>query len=208
MIKAVVFDYGRVISREPSGGAQEEMARLAGVPVELFEKIRMAYRNDYDRGTLRGRAYYQKVMKEVGVPEKNASEFDALADRITEIDVHSWAGINQDTKALMQELRRTGYKVGILSNMPYDFLEIERDVFRLFALCNPCIFSCHYKLIKPEREIYQILINALGCAPCEIVFFDDVPINVEGAQAAGITAYMWKDAKTAREVLKQLEARH
>jgi putative hydrolase of the HAD superfamily len=207
MIKAVVFDYGRVISREPAGEAQEEMAHLAGVPPELFTKIRMKYRNDFDRGTLRGREYYQKVMKEAGVPERDASEFAALADRITEIDVHSWAGINQETKALIQELRQAGYRVGILSNMPYNFLEIEQDAFRLFALCNPCIFSCHYKIIKPEREIYQVLIDALGCAPNEIVFFDDLPVNVEGAQAAGITAYVWKDAETARESLKTLEAR-
>jgi putative hydrolase of the HAD superfamily len=88
--------------------------------------------------------------------------------------------------------------------MPHDFLENERDVFRAFEFCDPCIFSCRYNLIKPEREIYQVLIDALGCAPEEIVFFDDVPVNVEGARDLGIKSYLWENAKTARGILTDL----
>jgi putative hydrolase of the HAD superfamily len=204
MFRAVVFDYGRVISRDPAGEALEEMARLAGVPADVFEEIRMAYRDDYDRGSLRGREYYQKVMREAGVPITNTRDFDALADRIALIDVHSWAAVNGETEALMCDVRKAGYKTGVLSNMPHDFLEIEKDVCRVFDMCDVRIFSCYYNLIKPEREIYQLLINALGCAPEEIVFFDDIPVNVEGARKSGITAYLWKNAETARGILKQL----
>jgi putative hydrolase of the HAD superfamily len=204
MFEAVVFDYGRVISLDPADKALEEMARLAGIPADVFEKVRMTYRDDYDRGSIRGRDYYQKVMREAGVPVTDTRDFDALADRITRIDVHSWAVINSETEELMREIREAGYKLGILSNMPHDFIELERDVFRVFDLCDPCIFSCRYNLLKPEPEIYQVLIDALGCAPGKIVFFDDMPVNVEGARGLGITAYLWKDAKAAREILKTL----
>jgi putative hydrolase of the HAD superfamily len=204
MFKAVVFDYGRVISLDPADAALEEMARLAGVPGELFERIRMAYRDDYDRGSLRGREYYQKVMREAGVPVTNARDFDARADRITLLDVHSWARINGETEALIRAVREAGYKAGVLSNMPHDFLENEPDVLRLFDLCDPCIFSCRYNLIKPDPAIYQMLIDALGCAPEEIVFFDDLPVNVDGARNMGVKAYRWENAKTAREILSGL----
>jgi putative hydrolase of the HAD superfamily len=204
MFKAVVFDYGRVISLDPPGEAQEEMARIAGIPGELFERIRMAYRDDYDRGSMRGRAYYQKVMREAGVPVTDTRDFDALADRITLLDVHSWARINGETEALMHEVREAGYKAGILSNMPHDFLENEPGVFRVFDLCDPCIISCRYNLIKPEPEIYRVLIDALGCAPEEIVFFDDLLVNVEGARNTGIKAYQWEGAETARGILTEL----
>ncbi|MDR2097188.1 MAG: HAD family phosphatase [Spirochaetaceae bacterium] len=204
MFKAVIFDYGRVISLDPADEVQEEMARLAGVPGALFERIRMAYRGDYDRGSLRGREYYQKVMREAGVPVTNTRDFDVLADRITLLDVHSWARINGETEALIHAIREVGYKAGVLSNMPHDFLENEPDVLRLFALCDPCIFSCRYNLIKPEPEIYRVLIDALGCAPEEIVFFDDLPVNVEGARNMGIKAYLWENAKSARDILTGL----
>jgi putative hydrolase of the HAD superfamily len=162
----------------------------------------MAYRNDYDRGSLRGREYYQKVMREAGVPGTGTRDFDALADRIALLDVHSWTGINGETEALIGDVRKGGCKTGVLSNMPHDFLEIETDARRVFDVCDVCIFSCHYNLIKPEREIYQLLIDRLECAPNEIVFFDDMPVNVEGARESGITAYLWKDAETARAILK------
>jgi putative hydrolase of the HAD superfamily len=204
MIKAVVFDYGKVISLDPADEAQEEMARLAGVPVEIFEKMRIAYRDDYDRGSIRGRAYYRQVMRESGVTVTDTRDFDALADRLTLLDARSWARINGETEALIRGIREAGYKVGILSNMSHDFLEYERDVLRAFDFCDACIFSCRYNLIKPEREIYQLLIDALGCAPEEIVFFDDLPVNVEGARNTGINAYQWKDAKTAHDTLKGL----
>jgi putative hydrolase of the HAD superfamily len=204
IFKAVVFDYGRVISLDPVDEALEEMARLAGVPTAVFERIRMIYRNDYDRGSMRGRAYYQMVMREAGVPVTNTRDFDTLADRITLLDVHSWARINGETEALMCAIREAGYKVGVLSNMPHDFLENEPDVFRVFNLCETCIFSCRYNLIKPEGEIYQVLIDALDCAPEEIVFFDDIPVNVEGARNMGIKAYRWESAKTARGILAGL----
>jgi FMN phosphatase YigB (HAD superfamily) len=44
----------------------------------------------------------------------------------------------------------------------------------------------------------------LGCAPEEIVFFDDIPINVEGARDSGITAYLWEGVESARGILKTL----
>jgi putative hydrolase of the HAD superfamily len=204
MFKAIVFDYGRVISLDPTKEAQEEMVRLAGVPAEIFEKLRMAYRDDYDRGSIRGRELYQKIMRESGVTVTDTRDFNALADRLAQLDVHSWARINGETEALMRGIREAGYKVGILSNMPHDFLEYEQDVFRVFDLCDPCIFSCRYNLIKPEREIYQVLIDSLGCAPEEIVFFDDMPVNVESARNIGISAYQWKDVKTACGILKGL----
>jgi putative hydrolase of the HAD superfamily len=204
MFEAVVFDYGRVISLDPVEESQEEMARLAGVPSGIFEKIRMKYRDDYDRGSMRGRDYYRKIMREAGAPAADARDFDALADRIARIDVHSWAVINNETEELMREIKGAGYRLGILSNMPHDFLELERDVFRVFDLCDPCIFSCRCGFLKPEREIYQVLVDALGCAPDRVVFFDDVPANVEGARGLGITAYLWQGAGTARENLKNL----
>jgi putative hydrolase of the HAD superfamily len=205
MVKAVAFDYGRVISMEPAGEALEEMARLAGVSADVFERIRMTYRNDYDRGSMRGREYYQKVMREAGVPVTDEREFDTLADRIVLIDVHSWAAINGETEVLIRDVRKAGRKTGVLSNMPHDFLEIERDACRVFDICDVRIFSCQYNLIKPERKIYQLLISALDCAPEEIVFFDDIPVNVEGAQESGITAYLWKDAEIAQGILKSLD---
>ncbi len=55
-------------------------------------------------------------------------------------------------------------------------------------------FDHHYashllRLAKPDPEIYGFVAADLGCAPAEVVFFDDSLANVEGARAAGMAAH-------------------
>jgi len=199
-IKAVAFDYGQVISLPPEPGTVEKLSALSGIPVEILRELDRKHRaNLLDRGTCDAREYYRRFFSFAGLPvrEENLEEM-ALTD------IAAWKRVNEETVALMREIKKLGYKTAILSNMPHDFLEIEQDAVRVFDLCSPCIFSCHYNFIKPEQQIYQVLIDALGCVPNEIIFFDDIPVNIEGAQSAGITAYVWQGAKKARGILKTL----
>ena len=48
------------------------------------------------------------------------------------------------------------------------------------------MISAHYKLLKPEREIYETLFRKYSLDPAECFFVDDLNINVEGALCAGM----------------------
>ena len=50
-------------------------------------------------------------------------------------------------------------------------------------------FSDEIGLVKPEGEIFEYVVSDLGVPPNRIVFFDDTPINVEGARRAGMSAF-------------------
>jgi putative hydrolase of the HAD superfamily len=41
-------------------------------------------------------------------------------------------------------------------------------------------------VLKPDPRAYRIALDAVGCAPEEVVFLDDIPGNCAGARAAGI----------------------
>lgn len=54
-------------------------------------------------------------------------------------------------------------------------------------------FNAHFAshltgCVKPDRETFQNILSEFGCAPHRICFFDDNPLNVEGAAAAGFVA--------------------
>ncbi|GHT78689.1 haloacid dehalogenase [Spirochaetia bacterium] len=196
-IKAIVFDYGEVICFAPVDTVREELARLAGLPVEEFDALRWRYRPEFDRGTLNGREYYRLVTTKAGL-----SLPDAALDKMAETDVAGWTRMDEGTVSLMRDIKAAGFKLGILSNMPWDFLTMARRTgLPVLKLFDAAIFSCELGVIKPEPAIYQALIAAVGCDPAEIVFFDDVKANVDGALALGIKAYLWKDADTARSEL-------
>jgi putative hydrolase of the HAD superfamily len=207
-IKAVVFDYGQVISFPQDPTAIDRMAELAGVERGTFEAALWALRGEYDRGTLGAKDYYREVLSSLRV-----SLDEGKIDEMIKIDFLSWININPKTVALMEDVKKAGYALGILSNMPHDFLVWARENLPVFSLPHAGIFSCEHNVIKPEEAIYRKLLSALGAKGVaagsvtfagEVVFFDDLVKNIRGAEALGINAILWNDPEDARRKLLSL----
>ncbi|WP_010258191.1 HAD family hydrolase [Treponema primitia] len=199
MIRGVVFDYGKVISFPPEDRVMEKMAALAGMDIEKFETLLWPYRAEYDRGTISGLEYYRFFLSKGGV-----SLDDETLRKIHALDLESWSRINADTVRLMEDIKNAGYKLGILSNMPHDFLAIARERYPVFSLPHGGIFSCESASIKPEEKIYRDLFAALSLEPEELVFFDDMPVNIDKACSLGMRGFVWQDPDIARETLRGL----
>jgi putative hydrolase of the HAD superfamily len=198
-IKAVVFDYGQVISLPQEPGAMDRLAKLAGVERDKFESRLWALREEYDRGTVSGREYYRQVLSGFTV-----NMDDSGIDEMLEIDLNSWKNINSETVALMEDVKKAGYTLGILSNMPCDFLSWARKNIPVFSLPQISLFSCELNLLKPEKAIYQKLLSALNMESGELVFFDDNTDNIKSARELGIRALLWENCEIARRQLLSL----
>jgi putative hydrolase of the HAD superfamily len=198
-IKGVVFDFGKVISFAPEDGVMRTMAALAGMEIGKFESLLWPNRTEYDRGTVSGVEYYRTFLAKGG-----AFPDDETLRKIHAIDLESWANINPGTVRLMEDIKNAGYKLAILSNMPRDFLTLCRDRYPVFSLPHVGIFSCERASIKPEEKIYRDLFAALALEPEELVFFDDMPVNIEKARSLGMRGFVWRDPETARETLRGL----
>ncbi len=57
---------------------------------------------------------------------------------------------------------------------------------------------------KPFPAIYNSVAEELRVNPAEIVFFDDLGANVEGALSAGLDAHLFSDTGQVRQILKEL----
>jgi putative hydrolase of the HAD superfamily len=157
------------------------------------------YRKEFDRGTLSGIAYYRAILG----PDLAEAEAEALV----RLDLDGWKCINTDTVALMGELREQGFLLGVLSNMPLEFLVWAREQAPEFRHLHAGIFSCETGFVKPERPIYEVLLASLSCKAEEVVFFDDIVENVYGACSLGIRGFVWQDVETARRSLRALGVR-
>ena len=61
------------------------------------------------------------------------------------------------------------------------------------------------KLVKPGREIYDLLCSKFSLKPEECVFIDDSAANIEGAEVAGMSGIVFHgEADEAREKLRAL----
>ncbi len=104
---------------------------------------------------------------------------------------------------LFHELRRRGYKVYILSNMPEEMhLELAK-LHDFFVHPEGQVYSYQVKAIKPQPQIYQALLQSYKLNPEESVFIDDRVDNVMAAERLKIKAIQ---CESPSQVRRQLEA--
>ncbi len=195
-INAVAFDFGNVISVPQDPATMERLAAIAGVSEDQARDIAFTGRGDWDGGALSGPDHYRRGFLRHG---KEAD--DGLLAAFMRADLDSWATLNGETVALMEELIGAGVRTAILSNMPWEFIGTVRERFPIVGKVEVGVFSCEQSMVKPSPGIYRALLEKLALPPEDVLFFDDMEQNIEAARALGIEAHLWTGPAEARAVL-------
>ena len=142
MIKAIVFDFGNVISEPQDITCFARMSAMSGISEDALVAAFWKYRPDFDRGTIRGRAMYRKILNDAGVTgiTGNEADLDRLADSLLAEDLGAWFHISPTVTEWGLTLQKEGYVLGILSNMPVDFLELFENKIELFSKADVSVF--------------------------------------------------------------------
>jgi putative hydrolase of the HAD superfamily len=194
-LKAVVFDYGKVLSLPPTQEQWQRVSERFAKPLQEFQQIYWGHREELDRGTLDNAAYWKTVGRDCGF-EIGDSEAEELIDQ----DNTQWTNECAEVLELARDLHRSGYKTAILSNMERRMLKAMRQKLRWLDEFDTQIYSCEVGMVKPEPEIYHHCCKQLGCQPDEALFLDDKKVNTEGAKRAGMQSYVFHSA--ADEVMR------
>ncbi len=88
---------------------------------------------------------------------------------------------------------RTGVVFGI-KRFKTLFPEVASAFDKIFA-------SHHIGFRKPERAAFSYICQTLAVEPSSILFFDDLPENVEGAQDAGLQAVLVRSPRDVADAL-------
>lgn len=78
------------------------------------------------------------------------------------------------------------YKIGLLSNVGDGVIDKLFTDDELTHFFDAVVLSGQEGMAKPYPEIFELAASRLGLAPEECVMIDDIPRNVEGAQAVGM----------------------
>lgn len=197
MIKAVIFDYGNVISVPQTGDYTREMEKRSGVPASVFKTVYDEERFDFDRGVINGATMYSRLLTQHGYYTQAADL--RLLHRLARLDMQSWRPYNKEVSDWGLSLQKQGFKLGILSNMPIEFLDNYKTEIPLFTAADYACFSCNEHLIKPEPAIYRKVLEGLEVHPDEAVFFDDIQENIDAAVQIGIYGFLWKSLDQGRK---------
>ena len=124
-----------------------------------------------------------------------------------DVDVIGWFLKNGEQMAIKRPevwdkiaaLKDKGYSIYILSNYSEELFRMHTKGALFLDLLDGGIVSYQVHALKPEPEIYQILLDKYGLQAEECLFFDDRADNVESAKALGIRAVQ----VTSREMLNE-----
>lgn len=192
-IRAVIFDYGMVLTGTPKLEAHAAMVRLTGLSVDEFERHYWADRHAYDEGKLSGVTFWEKFAEESGLALTRAQ-----LDELNRLDAEMWTTSNPAMLAWHDQLRKSGIRTGILSNMGDSVLEnIEREFAWIHGF-DAQVWSFQHGMAKPEPAIYLHALEQLGSRAEETLFLDDKQVNIDAARALGIVGLVFTTVENLR----------
>lgn len=103
---------------------------------------------------------------------------------------------------ILSGLKNRGYHLFCLTNWSHETFPIVKDVHaRLFGMFEGFVVSGEEKMVKPNPEIYQLLLNRYSLQASESIFIDDRQANVDGANHVGIHGILFKGAQDLKQQL-------
>jgi putative hydrolase of the HAD superfamily len=198
MIKAIIFDFGRVIS------AQKPMSLFRGYEEEL----------GIEPGTLNPIMFGSQAWEDALVGRKTSKEFwHAIGPRLNlhtaeAVDAfrqryRSDEALNKGVAALIRRLQADGdYKLAVLSNSPPG-LSHWLEEWGLSGYFEVVFCSGDAGVKKPDPAAFEITLEQLSVAPEEAVFVDDTAGHIKAARALGIHGILFT---TAEALVTDLDA--
>lgn len=101
-------------------------------------------------------------------------------------------------KDLIQEAAANGLRVAVLTNDVSAWSRRLRARFGLNELITEWVVSADIGVRKPDPAAFYCLLERLGCAAGDVLFFDDRPANVAAARRLGIEAHEFAGVEQAR----------
>lgn len=106
---------------------------------------------------------------------------------------------------ILKEYKERGYNIYYLSNMTVETFKCLREKTDFFdKTCIGGIVSAYEKIIKPNEEIYKLLLNRFSLKAEECLFIDDNLDNVNAAIKLGINSFQLKNMNDMSFELKNI----
>lgn len=183
--KNIVFDLGGVVFARDTSKCSDEFLKFFSFVAKTGTPL---FWDEYDRGTLSIEEVKEEICR---FRNCDLATCEAMLDEAINKQEEIAA-----TGQLVGELKAAGYRLYVLSNMSREFIDFLRllPVYRHF---DGEVVSCEVGVIKPEPDIYRLLLSRYSLDPSETLFIDDRPANIEGAKVLGIDTFLFNNQDPA-----------
>jgi putative hydrolase of the HAD superfamily len=199
VIRAIIFDFGRVISAQKSPSLFRRCEEDSGL----------------SPGTINPTMFGSQVWKDALLGRKTVNEFwYAIGPKLglqtpEKIDAfrrryQADEAINEDVLGLIRRLHGH-YKLAVLSNSPPGLVRWLAE-WRMIDLFDVVFCSGDEGVIKPDPRAFEVTLRRLGVRSEEAVFIDDTIDHVKAARKLGLHGVFFATAEGLVEELGDLVA--
>ena len=199
MIKNIVFDIGMVLADFRYEAYMREDLNFPERVVQIFAErlVRNEIWDEFDLGVRETEDIIAEMKARVS---EYPVEAELFFDRIEDI-IRTYPY----SKPWVQELKRRGYKVYLLSNYPRStYIIHEKKHFDFAPFVDGKVVSGFERISKPDPAIYKLLFKRYMLDPGEFVFIDDRQVNIDAAVAEGMKAILFTTYEDASERLERM----
>jgi epoxide hydrolase-like predicted phosphatase len=191
-VRAVVFDIGGVLEVPTDITLDGRWERRLGLrPGKFLDRLRRSgLGRDANLGRISETDFAQALGRLDGLDESATEELLA--------ELWDWYSgeLNIEMADYFQRLRPR-YRTAILSNAAAGGCREEERRYGFSAMADVLVYSYEVGIEKPDRRIYEISCERLGIRPSEVVFLDDLEVNVVAARQVGMRAVRFQSTAQA-----------
>lgn len=184
MIRNIIFDLGNVIMQNPT-----------------IDLVKQFFKDEKDAEIFNGFIFKSEYWKklDLGQIDNETVANEIEEKRLVEVsnykEVHEFMNNwfskcipNVETMELGKRLKEKGYNLFILSNMANATFEYFSKAYEFFSIVDGNIVSAKVGIKKPDRKIFDILLErySLNAEECLLIDDDDTNRTFETANTIGI----------------------
>ena len=196
-IDTIVFDIGNVLVNF----AWEDFLRNKGYDEEMVQRMGKAsvFSDDWvqwDIGLLSSEEIAELfAQNDPEIGDELRKSFTDLDDVVT---------LRERTIPWIHALKDAGYRVLYLSNFSKQAYDGCPEAMAFLDHTDGGILSYRDHVVKPGKEIYQLLMQRFDLVPEKTVFIDDTPVNIDTAISLGWHGIVFKDYEQVDRKLGEL----
>lgn len=200
MIKNYIFDFGNVLAHydktDLTAAHVSDPTMIKTLEEVVFDRL---YWDRLDDGSITDDEVKTEICKRL------PDELHAIARTVYDKWVVSMPPID-GMPTLVADIKAKGGKLYLLSNISVGFAESYHKcpwIKELFSLFDGLVFSGPVAMTKPNRDIFEYLLDKYSLDAKECIFVDDSELNINGAKAVGLNTYHFDgDSEKLRKYLE------
>jgi epoxide hydrolase-like predicted phosphatase len=189
-IKAVIWDFGGVLLRTENHDPRQRLAqRLGTSPAELENLV---FASDSSLQAQLGKISLDQHLENVRL------HFGLQPEEMQSFRTSFWEGDQLDYE-LVDIVRRlrTRFRTALLSNAWDNLRSLMTNDWQISDAFDVVIISAEVGLMKPDPQVFHLVLEKVGAMPQEAVLIDDFWENTEAAHRQGLNVIHFKDRSQA-----------